>query len=84
MAKADPKAIRILTRLIEEGYTGQDAVLALTVDDMLAIRGITVADISLINALQKAIRGKNVIAFFVKKEPTETQNVDKEEPYGRE
>lgn len=36
----------------------------MTMDDILAMQGITVADISLINDLQKSIKANKVISFL--------------------
>ena len=36
----------------------------MTIDDILSMQGITVADITLINELQKSIKGNKVISFL--------------------
>lgn len=64
MAKMDSKAVRILNRLLDGGYSSEKAILAMTIDDILALPNVTVADIALVNELQKAIRSNRVIAFL--------------------
>jgi len=36
----------------------------MTMDDILAIQGVTIADIGIINELQKSIKANKVISFF--------------------
>ena len=40
------------------------AIAAMTMDDILSMQGITVADITLINDLQKSIKSNKVISFL--------------------
>ena len=42
----------------------EKAIAAMTMDDILSMQGITVADISLINDLQKRIKANTVISFL--------------------
>lgn len=60
----DKKKIKLLNRLFEVGYEDEKSIAAMTMDDILALEGISVADISLINELQKAIKSHKVIAFL--------------------
>ena len=60
----DKKKIKLLNRLFAVGYENEKSIVAMTMDDILALDGISVSDISLINELQKAIKSNNVIAFF--------------------
>lgn len=60
----DKKKIKLLNRLFAVGYENEKSIAAMTMDDILALDGISVSDISLINELQKAIKSDNVIAFF--------------------
>ncbi|MDY4443913.1 MAG: hypothetical protein SPE35_07165 [Butyricicoccus sp.] len=60
----DKKKIKILNRLFAVGYENEKSIAAMTMDDILALDGISVADISLINELQKAIKSNKVIAFL--------------------
>ena len=58
------KAVKVLNKILEAGFTDEKAIAAMTMDDILAIQGITIADISIINELQKSIKANKVISFF--------------------
>lgn len=58
------KAVKVLNKILDAGFTDEKAIAAMTMDDILAMQGITVADISLINDLQKSIRANKVISFL--------------------
>ena len=58
------KAVKVLNKIFEAGFTEEKAIAAMTMDDILYIQGITVADITLINELQKSIKGNKVISFL--------------------
>ena len=58
------KAVKVLNKILDAGFTDEKAIAAMTMDDILAMQGITVADISLINDLQKSIKANKVISFF--------------------
>lgn len=60
----NPKAVRVLNKIFESGFTDEKAIAAMTMDDILSMQGITVADITLINELQKGIKGNKVISFL--------------------
>ena len=42
------KAVKVLNKILEAGFTDEKAIAAMTMDDILSMQGITVADISLI------------------------------------
>ena len=46
------------------GFTDEKAICAMTMDDILSMQSITVADIALINDLQKRIKANKVISFL--------------------
>ena len=50
------KAIKVLNKVFEAGFSDENAISARTMDDILSMQGSTVADIGLINALQKSIK----------------------------
>ena len=54
------KAVKVL----EAGFTDEKAISAMTMDDILSMQAITVADIALINDLQKSIKSNKVISFL--------------------
>ena len=58
------KAVKVLNKILDAGFTDEKAIAAMTMDDILAMQGITVADISLINDLQKRIKANKVISFL--------------------
>lgn len=64
MAKINSRAVKTITKLLEEGFASEKDILAMTVDDMLLLPGISVTEISLINDLQKAIKGNKVISYL--------------------
>ena len=58
------KAVKVLNKIFEAGFTEEKAIAAMTMDDILSMQGITVADITLINELQKSNKGNKVISFL--------------------
>lgn len=58
------KAVRVLNKIFEAGFTDEKAIAAMTMDDILSMQGITVAGITLINELQKGIKANKVISFL--------------------
>ena len=58
------KRSRSSTRFLDAGFTDEKAIAAMTMDDILSMQGITVADIALINDLQKSIKANKVISFL--------------------
>ena len=64
MAQINNKAVRSLSKLMEAGFDNEKAILAMTIDDILALPNISVAEIGMINKIQKAVRANKVIAFL--------------------
>ncbi len=58
------KAIKVLNKIFEAVFTDEQEISAMTMDDILSMQGITVADIGLINDLQKSIKANKVISFL--------------------
>ncbi len=58
------KAIKVLNKVLESGFTTEKDIAAMTMDDMLSISGITLADIAIINYLQKSIKANKVISYL--------------------
>ncbi len=73
MAKMNPKVIRSLSKLIEVGFDNEKAILTMTMDDILSLPGISVAEIGLLNELQKAVKAGKIIAFLAGKEEKEKE-----------
>ncbi len=68
MATVNKINLRVVTRLIEAGFTTEKAITDLSIADAVDIPGITVAEMKAITGLQKAIRGKRLVSFFVEDE----------------
>lgn len=62
------KAIKVLNKIFDAGFNNEKEIIAMTMDDILAIQGISIADITLINDLQKSIKSNKVISFLNSKE----------------
>ena len=60
----NPKAIKVLNKVLDAGFTNEKAIAAMTIDDILNMQGVTVADIGIINELQKSIKANKVISFL--------------------
>lgn len=60
----NPKAIKVLNKILEAGFTDEKAIAAMTIDDILNMQGVTIADIGIINELQKSIKANKVISFL--------------------
>ena len=58
------KAVKVLNKVLEAGFTDEKAISAMTMDDILSMQSITVADIALLNDLQKSIKANKVISFL--------------------
>lgn len=58
------RAVKVLNKVLDVGFTGEKEIAAMTVDDILSIPGITVGDITVINELQKSIKANKVITFL--------------------
>lgn len=58
------KTIKVINKILGAGFTDEKAIAAMTMDDILSLQGVTVADIALINDLQKSIKANKVISFL--------------------
>ncbi len=56
------KAVKVINKIFEAGITEEKEISAMTLDEILEIQGITVAEIGMINDLQKA---RNIRCVFV-------------------
>jgi len=64
MAKINNKAVKTIAKLMEEGFATEKEILAIGIDEMLLLPGISVAEIGMINELQKAIKANKVISYL--------------------
>ena len=71
--KANQKAFKLIEKLLEAEYINERAVSGMTVEQMLALRGVSVSDIAMINELQKHIKAREVIGFFCDGQPKERE-----------
>ncbi len=58
------KAVKVLNKIFEAGFIEEKTIAGMTMDEILAIPGITIADVGQINRLQKSIRANRVVSFF--------------------
>lgn len=64
MAQINNRAVKTLTKLIEAGFSSEKEIQSMTMDDILSLPGITVAEMGVINRIQKAVKANRVIAFL--------------------
>ena len=58
------KVVKVINKIFEAGITEEKDISAMTLDEILEIQGITIAEIGMINDLQKAIKANKVITFL--------------------
>ena len=58
------KAVKVINKIFEAGITEEKDISAMTLDEILEIQGITVAEIGMINDLQNAIKANKVNTFL--------------------
>lgn len=64
MAQMNNKAVRSITKLLEAGFDNEKAVTSMTIDEILSLPNISVAEIGMVNEIQKAVRANKVITFL--------------------
>lgn len=64
MAQINHKVVRSLSKIMEAGFDNEKAILAMTMDDILALPNISVAEIGMINQIQKAVKANKVLALL--------------------
>lgn len=64
MAQINNKAVRSLSKLMVAGFDNEKAIMAMTMDDILSLPNISVAEIGMINKIQKAVKANKVITFL--------------------
>ena len=57
------KAIKVLGKVFEAGFTDEKSIAAMTMDDILAIQGITIADIGLSMSCKRVSRQTRSFPF---------------------
>lgn len=64
MAQMNNKAVKIIAKLMEAGFASEKEIQSMTMDNILSLPGITVAEIGIINEIQKAVKANKVITFL--------------------
>lgn len=64
MAQMNNKAVRTITKLMEAGFDTEKAIVSMTIDDILSLPNISVAEIGMVNEIQKAVKANKVITFL--------------------
>ena len=68
------KAIKVLQRLFDAGYGTEKEIVNMTMDEMLALPGVNVADLFIISELQKSIKANKVISYLSGKTEAKGRN----------
>ena len=74
------KTIKVLQRLFDAGYGTEKEIVNMTMDKMLALPGVNVADLCIISELQKSIKANKEISYLSGK--TEAREEMKGADYG--
>ena len=64
MSQMNKKAVKSIEKLIEAGFNNEKSILDMTMDDILALPNISVAEIGMINEIQKAVKANKIITFL--------------------
>lgn len=80
IGKKYKKTIKVLQRLFDAGYGTEKEIVNMTMDEMLALPGVNVADLCIISELQKSIKANKVISYLSGK--TEAREETKGADYG--
>ena len=64
MAQINNKAVKSITKLLEAGFDTEKAIVSMTIDDILSLPNISVAEIGMVNEIQKAVKANKVITFL--------------------
>ena len=64
MSQMNKKTVKSIEKLIEAGFNNEKSILDITMDDILALPNISVAEIGMINEIQKAVKANKIITFL--------------------
>ena len=64
MAQINNKVVKSITKLMEAGFDTEKAIVSMTIDDILSLPNISVAEIGMVNEIQKAVKANKVITFL--------------------
>ena len=57
--------MKVLTLLLDSGLTTEKSLSNIGINDILKVKGMTMADMEVIPQLQDAIKSKNLLSFLV-------------------
>lgn len=64
MAQMNNKAVKTITKLLEAGFDTEKTIISMTIDEILSLPNISVAEIGMVNEIQKAVKANKVITFL--------------------
>lgn len=64
MGQMNHKVIRSLSKLMDVGFDTEKTILNMTMDDILALPGITVTEIGIINGNSEGDKNREIYYFF--------------------
>lgn len=70
------KNVSTISKLLEAGFATEKDILSMTLDEILSLPGIRLADIKCINELQKSIRENKIITFLCNNNSRSNTNPD--------
>lgn len=78
--------LKLLSKIIEAGYSDEQAISAMSTVEMIEIPNVTVTEIAIICELQKSIKDRRIIAWLSGKqmEGLSTEKPKKERPHKKE
>lgn len=68
------KRLALIDKLIDAGYKTEKEISDMTIDQILGLDGVAVAEMRSISGLQKAIKNHKVITFVAGGDENEQQN----------
>ena len=72
MADLNSQNLKILSKLVQNGFTTEKQILNMGIGDLIRIPKISAAEIRGINEFQKAIKAGNTLSFFVEVDKSQT------------
>ncbi len=72
MADLNSSNLKILSKLVQNGFTTEKQILNMGIGDLIRIPKISASEIRGINEFQKAIKAGNTLSFFVEEDKSQT------------
>lgn len=79
MADLNSSNLKILSKLVQNGFTTEKQILNMGIGDLIRIPKISASEIRCINEFQKAIKAGNTLSFFVEEDKSQTLFSDSQE-----